>query len=237
MPTRREVIAFGASATMTALTGGPGASAATGPARLETRLFNFKDEVSPERAAALVAKFRESAKAAGLDGFLLGRNRITAQYPTHLEWMTMFQVDDFAAKRNGPAYQGFVRARDELASHFRNEARCDMDRILPAGYGAAPNVKVRHVVMFSFKPESSAEARERNVNAIREMGKLPMVLNYIVEPNAPSVSGPDQMEWQVIGDYASVADYTAYSEAPVHLAIRDDFTAHTSRVAFVDVEL
>jgi hypothetical protein len=45
------------------------------------------------------------------------------------------------------------------------------------------------------------------------------------------------MQWQVIGDFASVADYHAYSQAPVHLAIRDDFKAHTSRVAFLDVKL
>jgi hypothetical protein len=45
------------------------------------------------------------------------------------------------------------------------------------------------------------------------------------------------MDWQVIGDFASMADYRAYSDAPVHLAIRDDFRAHTSRVAFLDVAL
>jgi hypothetical protein len=45
------------------------------------------------------------------------------------------------------------------------------------------------------------------------------------------------MEWQVVGDFASLADYEAYSRAPVHLAIRDDFNAHTSRVAFLDVAL
>jgi hypothetical protein len=34
-----------------------------------------------------------------------------------------------------------------------------------------------------------------------------------------------------------VDDYKAYSASPVHLAIREDFTAHTSRVAFLDVQL
>jgi hypothetical protein len=90
--------------------------------------------------------------------------------------------------------------------------------------------------MFAFKPDASAEARERNVAAIRRMGTLPMVQNYLVERASPSAAGPDQMEWQVIGDFASLADYRAYSEAPVHRAIRDDFTAHTARVAFLDVQ-
>jgi hypothetical protein len=67
------------------------------------------------------------------------------------------------------------------------------------------------------------------------MGKLPMVRSYIVAPAATSGSDLGLMQWQVIGDFASVADYHAYSEAPVHLAIRDDFTAHTARVAFLDV--
>ena len=53
----------------------------------------------------------------------------------------------------------------------------------------------------------------------------------------PSASGLDQMDWQVIGDFASMADYRAYADAPAHLDIRDDFRAHTSRVAFLDTEL
>jgi len=91
--------------------------------------------------------------------------------------------------------------------------------------------------MFSFKPDASPEARERNVAAIRQMGHLPMVRHYLVQPSAAADPGPTQMQWQVIGDFASVADYHAYSQAPVHLAIRDDFKAHTSRVAFLDVKL
>jgi hypothetical protein len=98
-------------------------------------------------------------------------------------------------------------------------------------------VKVRHTVMFDFKPEASAKDQARNVDAIRNMGKLPMVKSYRVEQSASYPSGPTQMQWQVIGDFASVDDYWAYAKASVHLAIRDDFKAHTARVAFLDVEL
>jgi hypothetical protein len=69
------------------------------------------------------------------------------------------------------------------------------------------------------------------------MGKLPMVQHYLVERTTAPVAGPIQMEWQVVGDFASMADYEAYSSAPIHLAIREDFTANTSRVAFLDVAL
>jgi hypothetical protein len=106
---------------------------------------------------------------------------------------------------------------------------------LPPRFADAPGVKVRHTVMFSFKADASAEAQARNVAAIRNMGRLPMVRSYLVQPAAPNVSGSDQMQWQVIGDFDSLADYQAYASAPVHLQISDDFKAHTSRVAFLDV--
>jgi hypothetical protein len=136
-----------------------------------------------------------------------------------------------------PAPRAFAKARDELASHCRDEVHCDIDIALPPGFADLAGVKVRHTVMFDFKPDATPEARARNVDAIRGMGKLPMVRSYIVAPAATAGSDPDLMQWQVIGDFANLADYHAYSEAPVHLAIRDDFTAHTSRVAFLDVEV
>ena len=69
------------------------------------------------------------------------------------------------------------------------------------------------------------------------MGALPMVQHYLVAQTPIVRRGPTQMPWQVIGDFATLADYQAYSAAPVHLAIRDDFTANTSRVAFLDVNV
>lgn len=238
--TRREVMAFAGSAAMAGVAIPFVASAAPANppvARLETKLFNFKDDISPEQAADLVAGFKISAKAAGIDAFLVGRNLNSIQFPTRFEWIYMLQIDDFAKYPQGAAYERFERAREDLASHCRAEAVCDLDRPLPARFAMAPGVKVRHVVMFNFKPEASSEARDRNVSAIVAMGKLPMVQNYIVARNAPSATGPNQMEWQVIGDYASLADFQAYVDAPVHLAIKEDFTANTSRVAFLDVEV
>jgi hypothetical protein len=120
----------------------------------------------------------------------------------------------------------------------RSLAACELRQPLPAGFvPAPPGVQVRHTVMFDFKPGTPAEARERNVQAIREMGRLPMVLSFWVAPNIAFGSDPAQMEWQVIGDFGSLKDYQAYAAAPAHLSIRDDFQAHTSRVAFIDVAL
>jgi hypothetical protein len=235
MPNRRDLIALGALATSAALTGTCGASAAppsTTASRLETVLFNLKDGLSSAETADCVARFKDRALSSG---GLIGRNFIPTPFPTRFEWIYMAQFD--ADPLGDAAYDRFKSARDELAARCRNQARCDLNCPLPPRFADARGVTVRHTVMFDFKPDAPPEARERNVAAIRAMGRLPMVQAYLVEPSARSVSGPDQMQWQVVGDFASVADYRAYSQAPVHLAIKDDFTAHTSRVAFLDVQL
>ncbi len=240
MPNRRDVIMLGVSAAVLASTAAKRAIAAgASPSlpRLETRLFNFKDDIPPENVVQIIATMKEAARSAGVDGLLVGRNFIPTPFPTRFEWLYMVQFDDFAAGGGGEAYRRVQAQAEDLAGHCRNQVQCDVDAAVPARFADASGVKVRHTVMFNFKPDATAEARERNVAAIRRMGRLPMVQDYWVEPSAAAELGGDGMEWQIIGDFASVADYRAYSEAPDHLAIRDDFTAQTSRVAFLDVEL
>ncbi len=210
-------------------------SAATSTARLETRLFNLNDALSPDAAADIVGTFTKAARAAATGGLVVGRNLNDVPFATRFEWIYMIQFAPNAADADSEAFKRFEAARDMLATHCRNKADCTLDCDLPPRFAAAPNVKVRHTVMFSFKPEATAEDRARNVDAIRNMGRLPMVRSYLVQPASPTVSGPDQMQWQVIGDFDSLADYKAYATAPVHLQIGPDFKAHTSRVAFLDV--
>jgi hypothetical protein len=198
---------------------------------LQTRLFNFKDDISPKAIAETISNLQAFKGVAGVEGFLIGKNLIPTPFPTRFEWIYMIQVDGLSAQ------DAFQRAAESLSSQCRNEVECDLGARLPARFADAPGVGVRHTVMFDFKKDASPEAQERNVAAIRTMGKLPMVQNYVVEKTTAYGSDPTQMEWQVIGDFATVDDYHAYSNAPVHLAIRDDFTAHTSRVAFLDVAL
>jgi hypothetical protein len=238
MTTRRDILAVGAGATAWWTTRGGDALAqggATSPARLETRLFNLNDSLSPDAAAEIVGKFKEVAKEAAMGGVLVGRNLNAVPFATRFEWIYMIQFAPPGAGSENPALQRFEAARDLLATHCRNAAACTLDCDLPPRFAAAPNVKVRHTVMFSFKADATAEDRARNVVAIRNMGRLPMVRSYLVQPAYPNVSGPDQMQWQVIGDFDSLADYQAYASAPVHLQISADFKAHTSRVAFLDV--
>jgi hypothetical protein len=238
MTHRRDILALGAGATAWwAARGGDALAqeAATAPARLETRLFNLNESLSPDAAAEIVGTFKKVAREAATGGVLVGRNLNDVPFATRFEWIYMIQ---FAPTASGPeslALQRFEAARDLLASHCRNTAACTLEGDLPPRFAAAPGVKVRHTVMFSFKAEASAEDRARNVAAIRNMGRLPMVRSYLVQAATPKVSGPDQMQWQVIGDFDSLADYQAYATAPVHLQISADFKAHTSRVAFLDV--
>jgi len=208
---------------------------ATSPARLETRLFNLNDSLGSDAAAEIVEAFKTAAKEAATGGLLVGRNLNDVPFATRFEWIYMIQFAGPTAGAPSAAFQRFEAARDVLATHCRNAAACTIDCDLPPRFADAPKVKVRHTVMFSFKADASAEDRARNVDAIRNMGRLPMVRSYLVQPAAASASGPDQMQWQVIGDFDSLADYQAYASAPVHLQIGPDFKAHTARVAFLDV--
>jgi hypothetical protein len=232
---RRDVMALGASAAVAALARVPGASADTAPARLETRLFNFRDDVSLEKTQEVVASIRAAAESSGAGGFLIGQNFIPTPFPARFEWIYMIQFDDIAAADR--SFRQFSHLTANLSSYWRNGVQCDLNVALPIRFADAPGVGVRHTVMFDFKPDASAEAQARNVAAIRGMGQLPMVRHYLVEENPAYVPGSAQMQWQVIGDFANADDYKAYSQAPIHLAIREDFTAHTSRVAFLDVKL
>jgi hypothetical protein len=238
MKHRRDILALGAGATAWWTARGGEALAKGAPlsaARLETRLFNLNDSLTPAAADEIVGDFTRVAKEVATGGVLVGRNLNAIPFPTRFEWIYMIQFAPSVSEAGSAADRRFQAARDLLATHGRNQAACTLDCDLPPRFADAPNVKVRHTVMFTFKSDASAEAQARNVAAIHTMGRLPMVRSYLVQPATPSVQGPDQMQWQVIGDFDSLADYQAYASAPVHLQIREDFTAHTSRVAFLDV--
>ena len=227
----------GAIAALAPIVGAGAVDAAPASARLETKLFNFRDDVSSGKTVEIVAMMKDFARSAGVDGFMIGRNFIPDPFPARFEWIYMVQFDPVATTASSASYRRFADLRAGLSSHCRNEVDCDWFAPIPPRFADAAEVKVRHTVMFNFRPDATPEDQARNVDAIRGMGHLPMVGAYHVERNTAYPSGPTAMKWQVIGDFASVEDYRAYSRAPVHLAIRDDFQAHTSRVAFLDVAL
>jgi hypothetical protein len=225
MIARRRVIAGAALAALTPVV----RAFAAPPRMLETRLFNFRDDADPVAVSACVARLRALAGVPGVDGVLVGRNFVPTPFPARFEWLIMLAFD-------GQAVAQVKAARADLAGLCRNEVACDLGGGFAPRFANAAGVGVRHTVMFDFRPDASPADQARNVDAIREMGKLPMVQAYHVERSALYPADPAQMQWQVIGDFASEADYRAYAAAPVHLAIREDFNAHTARVAFLDVK-
>jgi hypothetical protein len=238
MRNRRDILVLGAGATVWWTARGGDAlaqDAATSPARLETRLFNFQDSIKGAAAEEIVATFKKAAKGSASGGVMVGRNLNDVPFPSRFEWIYMVQFAPDESGSDSSALQRLQAAREQLATHCRNAAACTIDCDLPRSFTQAPKVKVRHTVMFSVKADATPEDRARNVAAICNMGRLPMVRSYLVQPAAADVAGPDQMQWQVIGDFDSLADYKAYATAPVHLQISADFKAHTSRVAFLDV--
>jgi hypothetical protein len=234
MISRREVVTGAAAVALVPARGALGLTTQSiVPGFLETRLFNFRDDADPAAIATMVARMRALTGTPGVDSVLIGRNFVPDPFPARFEWVSMVQFNPATTAQWAP-YQAICA---ELARMCRNQVASHVQRVFPPGFGSAPGVGVRHTVMFDFRPDASSADQVRNVDAIREMGKLPMVQAYQVEPNAFYPGDPTQMQWQVIGDFASVADYRAYAAAPVHLAIRDDFKAHTARVAFLDVKL
>jgi hypothetical protein len=205
--------------------------------RLQTRLLNFKPELSAADISVAIAQFKARAAGLGLSGLLLGRNLNATPFPARFEWLCMTQAPSSPLELNAPAKAPMDQAWSDLMALTRNHVRCDIISPLSDRYVAAETVKVRHVVMFTFKPEATAQARARNVAAIRKMGEMPMVQAYRVDQAAPTGDDPDEMEWQVIGDFASLADFRAYADAPMHRAIREDFNANSARVAFIDIAL
>ena len=230
---RRQVVSGAAALALVGPARGAGQAMQTVyPAALETRLFNFRDDADPVAIAAIVARMRALTGTPGINSVLVGRNFVPDRFPARFEWISMVQFDRAVTHQDTP-YQVVCAA---LAGLCRNQATSHLTRAFAAGFGGAAGVGVRHTVMFDFRPEATPADQRRNIDAIRAMGRLPMVQAYQVEPNACYPGDPAQMQWQVIGDFATVADYRAYAAAPVHLAIRDDFRAHTARVAFLDVK-
>jgi len=90
----------------------------------------------------------------------------------------------------------------------------------------------------SSRPETTGAVTRGAVRLLAALGYAP-----VLEAPLPNGRRADVMALGPKGDIlivevkSSLDDYRAYSNAPVHLAIREDFTAQTARVAFLDVQI
>ena len=82
---------------------------------------------------------------------------------------------------------------------------------------------IRHIVMFSFKPEAEGRTKDENVALTKAMlEQLPSKIGLIrasrVEVNAPGAS-EENCDLLLISDFDSLEDLQAYQVHPDHVAV------------------
>jgi hypothetical protein len=76
----------------------------------------------------------------------------------------------------------------------------------------------RHVVMFTWKPEASAEQKERVLTELRALPPLMSGLRaYNAGPDAGLAEG--NFDFVVVADFDDVDSYVAYRDHPAHRAV------------------
>jgi hypothetical protein len=80
----------------------------------------------------------------------------------------------------------------------------------------------RHVVLFRFQPEATAEQREALIAQLRTLpAQIPELRAYHVGPDAGL--NPGNFEFAVTADFDDVSDYQVYARHPVHQAVITDY--------------
>jgi hypothetical protein len=80
---------------------------------------------------------------------------------------------------------------------------------------------LRHVVMFRFRPEVTAEQRARLAEELRRLAAaIPEIATYTVGTDAGLAEG--NWDFAVVGDFASTEDWETYRDHPVHQAVIAD---------------
>jgi hypothetical protein len=81
---------------------------------------------------------------------------------------------------------------------------------------------IRHVVLFRFQPEATAEQREALTAQLRALpAQIPELRAYHVGPDAGL--NPGNFEFAVTADFDDVSDYRVYADHPVHQAVIADY--------------
>jgi hypothetical protein len=77
---------------------------------------------------------------------------------------------------------------------------------------------IRHVVMFTWKPEATAEQKLRVQTELRALPPLMTGLrSYHAGPDAGLV--PGNFDFAVVADFEDAASYLAYRDHPAHRAV------------------
>jgi hypothetical protein len=80
---------------------------------------------------------------------------------------------------------------------------------------------IRHVVMFTWKAEASAEQKQRVLTELRALPPLMTGMRaYHAGPDAGLEAG--NFDFAVVADFEDVASYVAYRDHPAHRAVIEE---------------
>ena len=76
----------------------------------------------------------------------------------------------------------------------------------------------RHVALFRFKPDATAEQRATVLDVLRTLpAQIPEIKDFRVGPNAGDDEG--NAEFAVVADFENAGDYAIYQRHPAHQAV------------------
>jgi hypothetical protein len=84
--------------------------------------------------------------------------------------------------------------------------------------------RIRHIVLFNWKPGTPADHAERTIIALTELRpKIPEIRSYQFGPNLGI--NPGTYDFAVTAEFDNVDDYLAYRDHPEHKAFIEKYTA------------
>lgn len=100
---------------------------------------------------------------------------------------------------------------------------------------------IRHIVLFSFKPEAEGRSKAENVAQTKAMlealpSKIGLIRSSLVQTNAPGASG-DNFDLLLISDFDSLEDLQAYQVHPDHVAVGEFMRPLRTGRASIDIEI
>jgi Stress responsive A/B Barrel Domain len=80
---------------------------------------------------------------------------------------------------------------------------------------------VRHVVVFTWKPEATDEAVQAFADGLAVLpGQIPEIVSYAFGPDLRLGAG--NHDFALVADFADVDAYRRYAEHPAHRQLRDE---------------
>ncbi len=227
------------------------AQAITEPASLGFRhslLFGLKSDVTAPQREELVGAIKGLAKIPGVKELMI--HKVNPSNNPEVDSTGGFQYAlavDFASQADYQAYQAHdlykSTMRDKFTPYRGLMTTVDVDKpfwfVSKDPKLASAEVKLRHFVLFNFKP-SVPEPIRYHVNAtiMGATATQPTVLGFMMGKNIIPSSATSRFEWLCVADFASVADSDAYQNYPLHTDVtRDIFEPNYSECIVDDVYL